>query len=362
MFTAHQLATEGTFYLDEYADVEGPGYFGRFNWLVRGNDRVVSKYPPGASLIAAPFYLFFPDAPRTEMRFLDGEQNIQTMVQPYPSLIPAALAASITTAIAVVALCMTFRPFVGTRLAVLAAAVVGLGTGLWSVASDALWQHGPTAMWISLGMLGVARSRYVLGGLALAMAIVTRPQIAVIVAVLGLWEARSQRSWATLFRIGVPASFGLAAFFAFNFAVFGTPLQFDSGGYFLEGATQGSPVTTLLQVGQALIDPKRGLLFYTPVLAFLVPAIPSGWRDSPGWARGAAVGSVLYLFIQIRGNIWTGGDGFFGYRYPIETLVGVSALLVIGYQTWTSARHQMVRVTAIAAAASIAIHAFGAVI
>jgi hypothetical protein len=63
VFTAWSLATDGDVYLDEFDKVTGPEFFADVNQLMRGRGRPVSKYPPGAALLAAPLYLLDRDAP-----------------------------------------------------------------------------------------------------------------------------------------------------------------------------------------------------------------------------------------------------------------------------------------------------------
>lgn len=46
----------------------------------------------------------------------------------------------------------------------------------------------------------------------------------------------------------------------------------------------------------------------------------SGWRAAPLWVRSAAAGGTAYLLIQLRGNGFSGGYGFFSYRLAIEWL------------------------------------------
>jgi hypothetical protein len=358
VLTAWKLGTHGTVYLDEYAAIEGPEFLGKLNWLVRGKGRAVSKYPVGAALLAAPIYRFSPDRLPTELIY-NNEGNVRPVSLMMPSLTVAAIVASATTAAAVGALVLVVRSLTSTMVASSFGLVMGLGTGLWSVAADALWQHGPAVMWLMFGLLAMSKERDVWAGAAFAMAILTRPQTAVIAALAGIGAAWGRRSVSTLAKLGLTSSLGLAAYPVFNLFVFGTALPEVAGGYFVEGVSRSGLGSTVANIGLALVDADRGLLVWSPFLVVLLFGVRAGWRAAPTWVRGAALGGVLYLVLQMRGNLWHGGGAFFAYRYPIEMMAAAAPLLALAWVEWTRRRTLGLWLLAAMSLGSVAIHGLG---
>ncbi len=82
-------------------------------------------------------------------------------------------------------------------------------------------------------------------------------------------------------------------------------------------------------------DLRRGFLVWSPFLLVLLPGLPAGWRAAPAWVRSAAVGGLVYLLLQYGANRFSGGDGHFTYRYPLEMLTAASPLLVLSARHWT---------------------------
>jgi len=137
--------------------------------------------------------------------------------------------------------------------------------------------------------------------------------------------------------VGFGSSFGLVALIAYNWVVFGVPSV--SGGYgdaFTSRAIHSSIGWYLSNVGGALVDPARGLLVWAPFLIVLSPGLLRGWKTAPAWARGAAIGGLLYLLLQLKSNRFSGGSGFFAYRYPLEMLMASAPLLFLAWRHWTT--------------------------
>jgi alpha-1,2-mannosyltransferase len=247
---------------------------------------------------------------------------------------------------------------VGTRSAIMAAALAALGTSTWNVASSRLWQHGPAMMWLALAGLLASRSRLGASGLSHGMAVLTRPLTAVVSAATGLWVARRERSWAPVVRVGLGATLGLAAVVGYNAVVFGTPsISGGYGGNFTDQALGSNPLWWAGNVVGALFDPERGLLVWSPFLLVLVPGLRSAWRVAPAWIRGGAIGAVLYLLIQYKSNRFSGGGGFYGYRYPLEALVAAAPLLVLAFREWVAARPVALKAFGLLAVASVTLQA-----
>lgn len=150
---------------------------------------------------------------------------------------------------------------------------------------------------------------------------------------------------------------------AYNAAVFGSPSI--TGGYSDSFATRAASfdlVNYFGNVALALVHPVRGLFVYSPFLIFLIPGLPAAWRKAPGWVQGSAIGGVLYLLFQLKANRYSGGDSFWGYRYPLEALAAAGPLLLLSYTEWIRQQSALLRrLFLYAAVGSIVLTAMGAI-
>ncbi len=273
--------------------------------------RWLSQKPPGSSIAALPFV-----APLALLRERPLERSSMTRLGKW---VASAYVAG--TAVLIYLLVATLAPTATAPTVVLVAA----GTCLYSVASQALWTHGPATFFTCLGLYALLveapdpwRWRAPLAGFALCMAILSRPST-------GLFALASVAAlvWAGRPRAAAIAG-ALAEFFAclllfYNQHYFQSPL---SGGY----GTAALAFTTPLSIGLPglLVAPSRGLLFYTPALVLLpfgvARVIHHGARLSPqrravllGWLGAAAATVLLYASRED----WWGGWSF-GPRYLCE--------------------------------------------
>jgi hypothetical protein len=360
--TAWHIADHGSIYLDESPDLASPDNFASTGLFTTTSDgHIVSQYPPGAALVAVPFYLLDRSSIRLPM-YGSNKPNAPPVTIDVPSLVPASAAASLATALAVALLALVFLPFLSPSRAIIGAYVAGLGTGAWSVASNALWQHGPAMLWIALALYLVSRGHRVWGGLAFGLAILTRPHIALIAAAVGIAVGLTKRSFKPVLAVGSGSLLGLLALVGYNWAVFGS--MSISGGYgpvFAERAANSSLSWYLKNIAGALVDPIHGLLIWAPFLILLIPGLAKGWKSTPSWAKGAAIGGLLYLLLQLKANRFSGGDGFLGYRYPLEALVAAAPLLVISWKEWIANRPFRTRLFSASVVLSIALQTIGAI-
>ncbi len=338
--TGWHIGMTGSVLLPDYEEAAEPEQFGNIAWIVESPRGPVSQYPPGAAALSAPLYRIWnqPLSPAVIGGF--NNPDAEPIPLGFPSLTPATLAAALASAAAMGFLAATIPLVGGSRYqAVITGYVGGLATTMWAVASDALWQHGPASMWIALAILLVARSHLEWAGLAFGAAILTRPHLALIAAALGVFLVVSRRSLVPALKIGAGSLLGLAGLLWYNFWIWGSPSI--TGGYgdgFVGNVLSTDFGAYVVNIFGALTDPFHGLLPYSPFLLILIPGLREAWRNSPDWAKGAGIGGIVYLLVQLKANRFSGGEGFVGYRYPLEALTAAAVVLFVSYQQWASRR------------------------
>jgi hypothetical protein len=225
------------------------------------------------------------------------------------------------------------------RAAGLATILYAFGTCLWSVASQALWMHGPATFWVCAGLLallppqGVVLSfrRAVVAGFCLGLAVLTRPSTAFFPLATGaLWLL--QRRWRPLTGLGVGGMGPLLVYLAMNLALHGDAIR---GGYAGDNWTTQPPLW--LGLGGLLIAPSRGLFVYSPALLLAPLGLLAVRRDDGvrpllvAWAGAAGLTVLLYA----RWHDWRGG-WCFGPRFLCEVMPILCLLFALGYETLSS--------------------------
>ena len=331
--SAWQIGVKGSVVVEDFVKATRPEYHGNIGWFVDSRLGPVGQYPPGAALFGAPFYLVA-GRERT-MSSLTGSNNPHAppLRVPMPSPRIGTIAASVAVAGAMGFLALAiFRASGSTMLGVGAGLVGGLATPLWPVAASALWLHAPAAFWLALGIYFSSRDGFLWSGVAFGMAILTRPHLAAVPLAIGATIAWGRQRLRPLVLMGIGSLGGLLALIAYNWWLWE---RFTiTGGYssvFTENLAALDLWGFVENVVGAMIDPRVGVVMVTPFIVLLALHLRPAWRESPSWARGAALGGLLYLLIQLKANRYTGGDGFVGYRYSLETLVAAGPLLTMAY-------------------------------
>lgn len=333
---AWQYVVHGNLTLDAFE--------GMLPWFVDTGERIVSNRTPGIIFFAVPFYWLLGTTPDA------------------PNLVPATAAAATAAAGAMTLLHLVFRRLVSPSTAMVGAYVAALGTSTWSVSADALWGHGPNQLWLGAALLALAAERYMGSGVGFGLAVFTRPQLAVIPAITGLWAGVHKRSLRPVALVGVPAALGLAGLVFYNRLMFQTASVAGGYGSYVTDNLASRPVWDYAEgIAGTLVSPDRGVLFMSPFLLALVPGLRAAWRVAPTWVRSAAVGGVVYMLVQLRINYFSGGDHFYSYRLSIELLTMAAPLLLLAYREWTAYTPLRRRAFSALAFLSIALHALGAV-
>ncbi len=316
-------------------------FHGQFPWLYAADGRYVTNRLPGTIFWAAPFYA------------LIGPTS-------YPPIYPSALAAVVASAIAIglaYALCCRVA---SRRQAAAAALALAFATGTWTVSAKELWTHGPAQAAVLLTVLCYSHRRWLLAGIPAGFAILIRPHLGVVAVVLGVAAAIRERSLRPLL-ISAGSAIGLWILLLYNHAVWGRWTVL--GGYADSAPASGHAVVEFgVGILGTFVSPERGVLVMTPALLLLLPGCRAAWRVAPWWVRSAAVSGIGYVVVQIWASRFSGGDGFYSYRTPLEGLTLCVPLFTIAWREWTSTTR--IRRTAFAGlmAVSVALHAFGSIV
>jgi alpha-1,2-mannosyltransferase len=112
-------------------------------------------------------------------------------------------------------------------------------------------------------------------------------------------------------------------------------------------------------LASALADPQRGVLTISPFILYLLLGVRKGWRSAAPWVRDAALGGLAYFLLHNLTHDFRGGDGYFGYRYPLEAVAVSVPLLFCSYQSWVKGHRFRVVVLGISVAVSVLLQAYG---
>jgi hypothetical protein len=307
--------------------------------------RLLSGRPPGVALTALPFLaplaVFRADPPAPLAMILLGK-------------LIGALMTSGASAIFYL-LCRRLAP----ASAPAATTLFALGSCLWTVASQALWMHGPATLWVTLGLslllpteLPVSRRRLAVAGLVLGLAVLTRPTTAFFVMGTGLVFLGRGR-WRELLTFALGGMPPLLVLLATNYSCYGHPLL---GGY-CNDYWDGAP-PLWLGLGGLLIAPSRGLLTYSPALVLAPVGL---WQLRRLGERGALLAAwtaaaLLTVLFYSRWYDWRGG-WCYGPRFLCETLPIFCLLFALAY---AALRHAWQRRGAeLLVAASVSVHLLG---
>ncbi len=307
----------------------GAGYA----FVQRPDGHVVSLFPIGTALLTAPIFAF--------------DWLRATATGPFPDTTALAFeatrlayekdAATLIGASAAVVFYLCARLLATLPVALGATLAFAFGTEMWTVGSQALWQHGAInlmTLTMTYALLREGRSTrrpraiawLCAAGAAAGFLPVVRPTAAAF-ALAGLayvLVARRRDTWA----FGVGAAAGVSPGLVWNWVAFHSVV----GGYAtIADSYAFAPGPAARALAGLLVSPSKGLLIYTPFVAVslvgAVRAARSGTRDgllltALAWAGLATV--LNYAFF----SRWIGGTCY-GPRY-LTDISSVVALLLIG--------------------------------
>jgi hypothetical protein len=240
----------------------------------------------------------------------------------------------------------------------------GLGTCVWCEPSQALWQQTPALLFASMGLYFRMRltegSRWAAAcGLALGAAAFCRPTAGLLLVAVGVDVILRERK--ALWAFAAAAALPLLALATANACLLGSPFRFgqmaaaellteSSGG----AASSGSGPAAL----GLLFSPSRGLLVFSPFLAFAAWGAVRSWK-SPAFAalRAPGLAAAAGYLIACSWFAWYGGWSF-GYRILVEW-APVLVLLIIPVAEPIRARRPLLAAFVVATLWSAALQVLG---
>lgn len=246
------------------------------------------------------------------------------------------LVASLCVAISAAFIYLTAATFVRRSHAVVIAMAYGLGTCVWTISSQALWQHGPNEMYLAMGTFFLTRISRGAGyaalcGLSFGAATWCRPTGAVVVVAVGLSLLfRERRALLAYLAAGAPLAL---AMLAYNFYYFGSPLSFGQtnlGQVAIAKTGSDAIWSTPFWYGMLaiLLSPSRGLLIFSPFLGFAIWGAWKAWRDPAFAVLRPLSPAILGIWcIEAQHFDWWGGWGY-GYRHIVDTATLLVVFLV----------------------------------
>jgi hypothetical protein len=339
----YSILREGNFDLDEFRFLYDHGFPG---YLIRSGGHILSQYPPGAAIVALPFYLLpvFSGVPPDSKLLVDVEK----------------LTAAVLAALSVALIFATLRRLDSEKAALTLSLVYAFGTSTLSISSQALWQHGPSQLLLTVSLYclvrGIEQAKWAaVSGLPLGWAVLCRPTDVLIALPLAAYVLYAHRDQALRFTLFAMPPLTFMAWY--NSRYFGSVIH---TGYDRAISSTSAWTTPFFEgLSGILVSPSRGLLVYSPVFIFCVFGIFLAWRLSgPLLYKYLAVAVVLVVALYSKWQMWWGGWSF-GPRLLADITPLLTLLLVPAFRRIQQG--QLLRSGFYTLAGlSIAIHALGA--
>lgn len=365
VLTALNLAQGRGIHLDRFAQLLVHENGQALDFVEQTRGHIVSRYPLAPAVLAVPWmylHLTLLDHRYTHLRIPLNAMWI-------PAVDASKTAAAILAALAGVVIYRLLRAMGLRSVALPATIAAALGSNLWMIGSQALWQHAPAALMLSLTLLllvpeAPSRPRWLAAGFTSGLMLACRPvDVVFLVPILAWLGGNRPRSllWLApgLLTIG-GATVGV------NLYYFGK----ITGGlaaleslhpelHRVEGTWSGDLLGGMLGT---LFSPARGLFVFTPwafLAVLLAPWSLTRLRAFP-MIRWAVVGGlVLNLLVLSKYAVWWAGHTF-GPRYWTDAAPLLAILLAAGMD-WARARARGLNILfALLIAVAIGIQVLGA--
>lgn len=310
------MIEEKNFDLNEFAPMlvkdtgEGLPYF-----LTQLKGRYLSVFPPGPSLFALPVFLV------AGWLGYNPLLNLQSLEK---------LSATVAVALSAVFVFLSLSLLTNERWAYIITFIYAFCSASWSLSSQALWQHGPSQLFLSASifclLMGEKRPwLHGVAGAALAFSLLCRSFNGIAISLLGLFVLLHRRKGFPFFMASfIPLA---ALLLLYNYSFYGHPL----GGCYHFGVTSASYwkapyLKTLLAI---ILSPSRGLLIYCPIFIFSFVGLYLAMKEArrKPLCFFITLVPVFNLLVLAKFTPWWGG-WCYGPRYLADSLPFLSLMLV----------------------------------
>jgi hypothetical protein len=305
---------------------------GQYAFTEAPDGHLMPVFPIGTAIVTLPIYAVLALLPTSGAARAPIESAAFEPFRGRAEKIAAALVAAIAAAL----FFACARELGSLAPATVATAVFALGTSMWSIGSQALWQHGPVNL-VVLAMFYVicraararepaARARWLAAaGLCAGLLPVIRPTAVIFAAAAGAFSVTTFRRDAWWFIATLPL--GAAPGVLWNLIYF----HALAGGYAGDARSYtASARQALAALAGLIVSPSRGLLTFSPVLILAVVGARSAARRTEPSARLilwlAAAAAVLIVQYAFYREWWAGFT--YGPRF-LTDIAGVASLLLM---------------------------------
>jgi hypothetical protein len=266
-----------------------------------------------------------------------------------PNLL-AKLTASLLSSIAVLFAFLTARRYASDAVSAFVALGFGLGTNIWALASQTLWQHESVLAGLSIALFYLTAPSVSTGGLwvasfGLGVAGWARPQVAPAVAILALClitrrvasagqgAGQGQGRWQNLLALVPLAICGGGALWL-NMRWFGHPLgaapHLESLHPVVHNVTGSLSREPLWNALGLLFSPSRGLVVFSPIVLVTLLSLPRAWNEGlRGTLLWCWLAAIAQFALYSGYSVWWGGYTY-GPRYLIDLLPMLVPLAAVG--------------------------------
>jgi hypothetical protein len=341
------ILCDGDFNLNEftflYKNEEKPPYY-----LIRNDSgELLSTFGPGIALSVLPFY--------SVILLFKNNFDFDSL------LLIAKILSSFFVSLSAVFLFLSALRLSNRHVALFATAAYALGSSVFAISSQGLWQHTPASLFVALGLFLLVHSgeKKWLAGLAsfsFSLAFLVRHQLFIIWFIFLLYVFfRHRKSFIHYLCLAYPS---IIFMIAYNFYYFDSMIAFpqiEVSGHLAEFKTGSSDVWStpvLTGLSGLLISPSRGLLLFSPVfifsfigmfMVFFRLRIQKLKTDENNILYvSIALISIAYILLMSKWYDWWGGWGF-AYR-PIVDVMPLLSLLLIPFFNFIYPRRNAVSI------------------
>jgi hypothetical protein len=212
--------------------------------------------------------------------------------------------------------------------AIILVLLYGLATSVFCLSSQTLWQHGPGEFFLAMGTFYLFRRHRDYGpyltGFAYGLAFLCRPTNGVaVLAGFAFFLLTDRRKCLHYLLGGLPAAIG---FFAYNLHYFDRLIVFGQVSALAEkhknlDASVYWKNSVFTGLAGVLVSPSRGLLVFSPILAFPLWAVVRFWKQRRWLPLRPLLFATLALWLVVAS--WSGwwGGWSFGYRLVVDSVI-----------------------------------------